>query len=106
MLRPERIVPERLGLVGLVLVHPRVRGEVHDRVGSERLDRAADGVVIPDVQRRVIERAHVVVGRHAGQERPAEVAAGAGHDQPHARVSTVRGAVTTGTTCADSSASR
>ena len=80
-----RVVAERARGLGLVGVDLRERGEVHDRIGPERVDRLAHRIVIADVERRVVERMHLVVRRHLREERSTQAPTRAGDDQPQRR---------------------
>ena len=106
VLRPHRVVARGAQGVGLVRVHLGERREVHHGVGAQRLDGPTHGVVVPHVESRVIERVHLVMRRHLGEERARERAPGAGDDEPHPVTSTGRGAVTTSTACHERSSCR
>ena len=52
--------------------------------GRQRVDRLVHGIVIADVERRAVERVHLVVRGHLREERSAQAATRARDDQPHA----------------------
>ena len=97
VLRAKCVVTCRARRIRLAAVDAGERGEVHDRVGTQRWIIRIDLVAIPHVEVGARERVDLMVRRELSDECPAETAGGPGDDEPHAPAPAGRGSVTIGT---------